>query len=111
MMDIVEPLRALPLSFILLPVFGSFESAFPYSFNLGVLMAPCAAQDYENGSAEIAGGFVKLGQSPGSSWLVEGRQGEVWRSRGGIWGTSVPVQKVAPCTGDRILVETLGELL
>jgi len=48
-------------------------------------------------AAKLRGGFVDLGQSPGSSWLVEGRSG------GAIWGTAVSVQEVTPCTGDGII--------
>jgi hypothetical protein len=49
---------------------------------------------------------VELGQSLDSSWLVEGRRGEV-EAR---YGEPACQCEVAPCTGDRIFIETLGRV-
>jgi hypothetical protein len=62
----------------------------------------CICTTLAAGTRDSEGSTV-AGMEAVSSWLAEGRRGEVEA----IWGTVVPVQEVAPCAGDEILVETL----
>jgi hypothetical protein len=66
---------------------------------------PYATKDYESGSGHIARGIYGTGSI---NWFQLAGSRKARRSRGEIWGTSVPVQEFTPCTSDGILVETLG---
>ena len=71
-MDVVE-LYLYPLP---LPVLASFELAFPCSFNFDVrIVSMLQHRIMRTEVAKLRGELVELGQSPGFSWLIEGRRG------------------------------------